>query len=75
MNNDTERLEWLANTVLCSDYGDNHHPDREIGWRVMEFISPVIYGKSIREAIDKAMDTEASRKRLRSARTSASEHE
>jgi hypothetical protein len=63
---DTERLDWLANTVLCCDYGDNQHPGRLIGWRVMEFHAPVAYGKSFREAIDSAMAQESERKIRRS---------
>ena len=71
---DTERLEWLANTVLCCDYGDNDRSStRQPGWRVMEFIAPVMYGKSFREAIDAAMETEASRKRQRESFTSQNE--
>jgi len=63
---DTERLDWLANTVLCCDYGDNHHPGHLIGWRVMDFIAPVAYGRSVREAIDAAMEQESAPKLRRS---------
>lgn len=60
---DTERLNWLANTVLACDFGDNSHPDKKIGWRVMEFLAPVMYGASIAEAIDSAMAQEKSKSR------------
>lgn len=74
---DSERLQWLANTVLCSDYGDNHHPSKLIGWRVMEFIAPVMYGASINEAIDAAMAQEKPKRRAEeySARLDAAARE
>lgn len=50
---DTRRLNWLANAVLACDYGDNPHG--KIGWRVMEFVAPVMYGASINNAIDAAI--------------------
>jgi hypothetical protein len=50
---DTARLSWLANAVLACDYGDN--PYGKVGWRVMEFIAPVMYGASINNAIDAAI--------------------
>lgn len=50
---DTRRLRWLANTVLFCDYGDNS--TKQIGWRVYEFIAPLMYGASINEAIDAAV--------------------
>lgn len=65
---DTERLKWLANTVLCCDYGDNSHPSKLPGWRVMEFVAPVIYGKTLQEAIDTGMDDEFHRRRQRQAK-------
>lgn len=65
---DTERLKWLANTVLCCDYGDNSHPSKLIGWRVVEFVAPVIYGKTLEEAIDAGMDDEFHRRRQRSVK-------
>jgi hypothetical protein len=72
---DKERLEWLANTVLCCDYGDNDRlSTKQPGWRVMEFIAPVMYGGTYREAIDDAMQTEASRKRIRSAAQRRDDH-
>lgn len=58
---DTVRLRWLANTVLFCDYGDNSA--KEIGWRVYEFVAPLMYGASINQAIDAARAAEEARPR------------
>ena len=67
MPNDSERLAWLADTVLCCDYGDNQR--RLPGWRVREFIAPIMYGHSIADAIDSAMEADRQHRIMRSKRS------
>lgn len=61
-----KRLNWAANELLACDYGDNHDPRKIVGWCVYGWRSDThvtehfkkrrIYGSSIDEAIDAAID-------------------
>lgn len=51
---DSARLQWLANTVLACDYGDNE--TGTVGWCIRldkRDGKPFIYGESIAKAIDR----------------------
>jgi hypothetical protein len=55
---DATRLNWLANEVLYCDYGDNNMPGKQIGWGIRASRrnkEPFMYGASIKEAIDAAI--------------------
>lgn len=62
LEEDRARYQWLANAVLCCDYGDNDQggaesPDR-IGWSIRltrRNAIPFIFGQSIDAAIDTAL--------------------
>lgn len=62
LRKDRARYQWLANAVLCCDYGDNDQggaesPDR-IGWAIRltrRNAEPFIFGQSIDAAIDQAL--------------------
>jgi Lar family restriction alleviation protein len=62
LEEDRARYQWLANAVLCCDYGDNDQGGAEsadrIGWAIRltrRNAIPFIFGQSIDAAIDTAL--------------------